>query len=43
MLRAGETPFLHVENSKQRVIDPYHELGFVSRVEFTLMHVKRIA
>jgi predicted GNAT family acetyltransferase len=43
MLRAGETPFLHVENSKQRVIDLYRELGFVSPVEFTLMHVKRIA
>ena len=42
MLRAGETPFLHVESKNQRAIDLYLALGFVRRTEFPLLHVKRI-
>lgn len=42
ILRRGETPFLHVESSKQRVMDTYLALGFIPRAEFTLLHSKRI-
>jgi ribosomal protein S18 acetylase RimI-like enzyme len=43
MLRAGETPILHVESSNLRAIDIYLALGFVRRTEFWLLHAKRIS
>jgi ribosomal protein S18 acetylase RimI-like enzyme len=43
MLRAGETPILHVESSNLRAIDIYLALGFVRRTEFPLLHAKRIS
>jgi predicted GNAT family acetyltransferase len=43
MLRAGETPFLHVESSNRRAIDVYLALGFVRRTELRLLHAKRIS
>jgi ribosomal protein S18 acetylase RimI-like enzyme len=42
MLRAGETPFLHVESGNARAIGIYLALGFVRRAEFALLHAKRI-
>lgn len=42
MLRAGETPILHVEWSNTRAIEMYRALGFVVRAEFALLHAKRI-
>ena len=42
MLRAGETPILHVESSNRRAIDLYLALGFVKRAEFPLLYAKRI-
>jgi ribosomal protein S18 acetylase RimI-like enzyme len=42
MLRAGRTPFLHVESSNTRAIETYHALGFVRRVELPLLHARRI-
>jgi len=42
MLRAGETPFLHVESKNRRAIDLYLALGFTPRVEFSLLYAKRI-
>ena len=42
MMRRGETPFLHVESSNRRAIDLYRALGFVRRVEYPLLHAKRI-
>lgn len=41
MLRAGETPYLHVDNRNPRAIDLYLALGFVRRAEFTLLHARR--
>ena len=43
MLRAGETPMLHVDNPNRRAIDMYLALGFVARVELALLYAKRIA
>ena len=43
MLRAGETPFLHVESKNVRAIDVYLALGFVRRTEFPLLYAKRIS
>lgn len=43
MLRAGETPFLHVDNPNRRAIDMYLALGFVARVELPLLYAKRLA
>jgi predicted GNAT family acetyltransferase len=43
MLRAGQTPFLHVESGNARAIDVYLALGFVRRAEFPLLYAKRIA
>ncbi len=43
MLRAGETPFLHVESSNRQAIDIYLALGFVRRAEFPLLFAKRIS
>jgi predicted GNAT family acetyltransferase len=42
MLRAGETPFLHVESKNRRAIDLYVSLGFTPRTEFSLLYAKRI-
>jgi len=42
MLRAGETPYLHVESRNQRAIDLYLALGFARRLEFPLLNAKRI-
>jgi ribosomal protein S18 acetylase RimI-like enzyme len=42
MLRAGQTPFLHVESAKTRVIDTYRGLGFACRAELPLLAAKRI-
>jgi predicted GNAT family acetyltransferase len=43
MLRAGETPFLHVRSSNARAIDIYRTLGFVRRAEFPLQYAKRMS
>ena len=43
MLRAGETPFLHVEWTNKRAIDLYRALGFATRTEFALLHTKRVS
>ena len=43
MLRAGETPFLHVESKNLRAIDIYLALGFIRRTEFPLLYAKRIS
>jgi ribosomal protein S18 acetylase RimI-like enzyme len=42
MLRADETPMLHVEWTNTRAIDMYRALGFAVRSEFALLHAKRI-
>lgn len=42
MLRAGETPILHVESANTRAIDVYLGLGFARRTEFSLLHAQRI-
>lgn len=41
MLRAGETPYLHVDSRNPRAIDLYLALGFVRRAEFPLLHAQR--
>jgi GNAT superfamily N-acetyltransferase len=41
MLRAGETPYLHVESRNERAIEVYRALGFVRRTEFPLLHATR--
>jgi ribosomal protein S18 acetylase RimI-like enzyme len=42
MLRAGQTPFLHVRSSNARAIQVYRALGFIRRTEYPLLHAKRI-
>ena len=42
MLRAGQTPFLHVESSNRRAIDVYLALDFVRRAEYPLLYARRI-
>ena len=42
ILRAGQTPFLHVESNNRRAIDLYFALGFVKRAEFPLLYARRI-
>jgi ribosomal protein S18 acetylase RimI-like enzyme len=42
MLRAGQTPFLHVESGNARAIDVYLALGFVPRAEFPLLYARRV-
>ena len=42
MLRAGQTPYLHVESGNARAIKLYRALGFVRRTEFALLRAKRI-
>jgi predicted GNAT family acetyltransferase len=41
MLRAGQTPFLHVESGNLRAISTYEGLGFVRRAEFPLLYAQR--
>jgi ribosomal protein S18 acetylase RimI-like enzyme len=43
MLRAGQTPFLHVESKNEIAIDVYRRLGFVRRTRFPLLQARRIA
>lgn len=43
MLRAGETPFLHVMSANVRAIGVYETLGFVRRAEFPLLVARRVA
>jgi predicted GNAT family acetyltransferase len=42
MLRADETPFLHVECSNVRAIDMYRALGFAPRAEYPLLYATRV-
>jgi predicted GNAT family acetyltransferase len=42
MLRAGQTPLLHVYSTNSRAIDVYRALGFVRRAEFPLVHARRV-
>ena len=41
MLRAGQTPILHVESANTRAIGLYRALGFVPRTELSLLYAKR--
>jgi predicted GNAT family acetyltransferase len=42
MLRAGQTPILHVESANKRAIDLYLTLGFIPRTELSLLYARRI-
>jgi predicted GNAT family acetyltransferase len=42
MMRAGQTPMLHVESANKRAIDLYLELGFVRRSELSLLYARRV-
>lgn len=42
MMRAGQTPMLHVESANKRAIDLYLALGFVRRTELSLLYARRI-
>jgi ribosomal protein S18 acetylase RimI-like enzyme len=42
MLRAGETPILHVDCSNTRAIDLYRALGFAVRAQFALLYARHI-
>jgi ribosomal protein S18 acetylase RimI-like enzyme len=42
MLRLGQTPYLHVESLNARAIELYLELGFSRRIEFRLLHARRM-
>lgn len=42
ILRAGETPFLHVDSINDHAIDVYRSVGFVARTRFPLLHTRRI-
>ncbi|MEP7183322.1 MAG: GNAT family N-acetyltransferase [Betaproteobacteria bacterium] len=41
MLRAGQTPFLHVESGNATAIAVYRRLGFIDRAEFALRYAQR--
>jgi hypothetical protein len=43
MLRAGQTPYLHVDGVNTKAIELYLALGFSRRVEISLLHARRIA
>lgn len=42
MIRAGQTPILHVESANKRAIDLYLALGFVPRTELSLLYARRV-
>lgn len=42
MMRAGQTPMLHVESANKRAIELYVALGFVRRAELSLLYAKRV-
>ena len=42
MMRAGQTPILHVESANKRAIELYASLGFVRRSELSLLYARRI-
>ena len=42
MLRAGQTPILHVESANKRAIELYASLGFARRSELSLLYAKRV-
>jgi ribosomal protein S18 acetylase RimI-like enzyme len=42
MLRAGQTPYLHVESGNAVAIDVYRRLGFERRTEFPALFAKQI-
>jgi predicted GNAT family acetyltransferase len=42
MLRADQTPYLHVDSTNAVAIDVYRRLGFVRRTEFPALFAKRI-
>jgi predicted GNAT family acetyltransferase len=42
MMRAGQTPILHVESANKRAIELYRALGFVLRAELSLLYARRI-
>jgi Predicted acetyltransferase len=42
MMRAGQTPILHVESANRRAIELYVSLGFRRRSELSLLYAKRI-
>jgi predicted GNAT family acetyltransferase len=42
MMRAGQTPMLHVESANKRAIELYVALGFVRRAELSLLYARRV-
>jgi predicted GNAT family acetyltransferase len=42
MMRAGQTPILHVESANKRAIELYVALGFGRRAELSLLYAKRV-
>jgi ribosomal protein S18 acetylase RimI-like enzyme len=42
MLRAGETPFLHVDSGNRRAIELYRLLGFAFRTVIPRLHARRV-
>ena len=42
MLRAGQTPILHVESANKRAIELYASLGFGRRSELSLLYARRV-
>ena len=42
MMRAGQTPILHVESANKRAIDLYLALGFARRSELSLLYARRV-
>lgn len=42
MMRAGQTPILHVESANKRAIELYLALGFARRAELSLLYARRI-
>lgn len=42
MIRAGQTPIIHVESANKRAIELYASLGFTRRSELSLLHARRV-